>query len=112
MPDPHLLVQLRPARQSLVVALRGELDLASAPRVAVVIEQALHDGWDDLVLDLRGLSFIDSAGLHLLLDLRRRVTGDGVRCAISADARPVERLLAIAGLPDLLPRVHVDRLPA
>lgn len=111
MLDPQLLIHTRPARRSLVVAAAGELDFVTAPRLRATVTQAVDDGWDDLVLDLRGMTFCDSAGLHLLLDLRDRADRDGLRCAIGTGARRVERLLAVAGLEDVLPRVDVDVLP-
>lgn len=112
MPDPTLLIHLRPARRTVVLEVSGELDMETGPTVADTLDEVLADGWDDVVLDLRAITFADSTALHLLLGLAQRAR-DETRCiAVSRGARTVERLLSIAGLPDALPRVDVDRLPA
>lgn len=46
------------------LTLRGELDLATAPR----LEHALEEAGGDVLLDLRGLTFMDSTGVRVLLE--------------------------------------------
>jgi anti-sigma B factor antagonist len=46
----------------------GELDAATVPHVADALRDARTDALAVLILDLRGLTFMDSAGLHLILD--------------------------------------------
>jgi anti-anti-sigma factor len=48
--------------------LGGELDLATVDEVAAALEQARARTSKQLVFDLRSLDFIDSSGLHLLLN--------------------------------------------
>ena len=56
----------------------GELDLAAVPGFRSATQEALRDGWTDLGIDLANVSFIDSAGLGVLIGLRRRlVESDG-----------------------------------
>ena len=51
-----------------VLSLRGELDEVAAP----VVDEAIEEGSDDpLIVDLSGLNFICSAGIHVLLRERR-----------------------------------------
>jgi anti-anti-sigma factor len=50
------------------VALRGELDLGTAAQ----LEQALAEAGDDVLLDLRGLTFMDSTGVRVLLEAAER----------------------------------------
>jgi anti-sigma B factor antagonist len=50
------------------VALRGELDLGSAEQ----LERALDECDDDVLLDLRGLTFMDSTGVRVLLEAAER----------------------------------------
>ena len=58
-----------------------------------------------IVLDLSGLSFIDSTGLRLVLDLNDRYGGEADRLRVVAGSPAVERLLDIVGLRDQLPLV-------
>jgi anti-sigma B factor antagonist len=53
------------------VAISGELDLSTVPALAQRID-ALGDRIETLILDLRDLSFMDSSGLRLLIELNQR----------------------------------------
>jgi anti-sigma B factor antagonist len=88
---------------ALILAPRGELDLATTPQV-----RDLLDGRDGdvrlLVVDLRAVEFLDSTGMHLLIDQHRCCADDG--CSFAVVRGPaVERFIALAGLDKLLPLV-------
>ena len=55
----------------VLVRAVGELDIASAPSVTTAAEDAFADGYRLLLLDLSGISFMDSTGLSALLALHR-----------------------------------------
>jgi anti-anti-sigma factor len=55
--------------------LQGELDLATAPFLAEALAGMAGEG--QARLDLSGLVFIDSSGLHAIVDFARRENGDG-----------------------------------
>lgn len=74
-----------------VLALEGELDLAVAPRVRARIEHAA-DG-RALVIDLRGVTFVDSAALKELLRARTELPARDVRLVLAGVPPPVRRLL-------------------
>jgi anti-sigma B factor antagonist len=57
-----------------IVRLAGELDMATAPRVRATL-RALADGDGDFALNLADVTFIDSAGLHLLVDAAKELPG-------------------------------------
>jgi anti-anti-sigma factor len=76
---------------------RGELDLDSAPQ----FERALRDSLSSallVVVDLRELTFIDSAGLHLILEADARARRSGRRLLLVRGATQVDRLFGILGL--------------
>lgn len=82
----------------LRVAPVGELDLVGVPRIRQAIgERAGHDA---LVLDLRGLTFIDSSGIELLVALGRGEAG--VPARFVAPGEQVRWALEIAGVADRL----------
>jgi anti-anti-sigma factor len=97
-------VHLRPAREHLVIAPIGELDFSTAPAVHDALREAHDAGWTDIVIDLTGVTFMDSAGLHLLLELHRR-TKHGMRCAMTEPSPFVARLLDAVAMTSILPRV-------
>ena len=61
----------------LTLALRGELDLASAPALKRELSDALASGAERVVVDLRELEYMDSSGLLVLLDAHQRLREDG-----------------------------------
>jgi anti-anti-sigma factor len=65
----HFAVETRTHGRTALVALKGELDLVTVSKVAEVVEglEPQADGVRHLVLDLRGLTFIDLSGLRELL---------------------------------------------
>jgi anti-sigma B factor antagonist len=87
------------------VRLSGELDLATAPTADARLRELVSEGARTLVLDLRGLSFIDSSGLSLFLAWARTTREAGIGYSLIPGAPSVQRVFAIAGVEALLPFV-------
>ena len=89
------------ARQDgvLRLALAGDLDMSTAAAVEERLLE-LEDGEeaDRMVLDLRGLRFIDSTGLSLLLNAHGRGRKAGRRVTIVSGSGPPRRILETTGL--------------
>jgi anti-anti-sigma factor len=99
------LTVTRDARGGSRIALHGELDLGSAPR----LEQALAEAGDDVLLDLRGLTFMDSTGVRVLLEAAERGGGLRVLAPTGGEARVT---IEETGIRPLLPLVdEPERLP-
>ena len=91
-----------------VIAMRGELDLATAPRLCVRIDSARRTGSRRMLVDLTTAGFCDSVGLRALIGSRQEMAAQGGRMAVAA--RPdsaVGRLFDLAGAHELL-EVHED----
>ena len=111
-PEPFA-VEVQRRKHVTIVQPRGELDLATAETLrstlAAAIAETLSaalDGMENrarLVLDLRGLSFIDSTGLHLLVALDQRAQRDGFQLTLLAPAAPIDRAIQVCGLDQVLP---------
>jgi anti-sigma B factor antagonist len=87
-----------------VIAMRGELDLATAPRLAVRIDNARRNGSRRLLIDLTTASFCDSSGLRALIGCRREVSAGGGRMVVAAqEDSAVGRMFALAGAHEVLP---------
>ncbi len=80
------------------VALHGELDLARAEEVDAELVRVGRTAPARLVLDLRGLTFLDSSGLARLLAARRRARRDRRRLVLVRGNAAVQRLLAITAV--------------
>jgi anti-anti-sigma factor len=59
-------------RATLILAIAGELDVSTAPGLAQRIEDKLAENLTTLILDLSDLTFMDSSGLRLLIELNQR----------------------------------------
>lgn len=106
--EPDLLeVDVSRERGATVVAVSGELDAASTPDLQEPMEAAVATA-DAIVLDLSGCEFVDSTGLHAIIDARADVQGRGGRFAICCVKRgPVARVIEVA-LPGVI-ELHPDR---
>jgi anti-anti-sigma factor len=107
-PDPDLLeVDISRERGATVLAVRGELDAASTPDLQGPLGEALASS-DPVVLDLMGCDFVDSTGLHAIIDARAGVLAQDRRFAVCCLPRgPVARVVDVA-LPGVL-ELYPDR---
>lgn len=81
------------------VALRGEIDAHSAPDLADRFS-TLPAGDDDIVIDMAEVSFMDSSGLRVLLDLHQRAGEAGRRLVLRTPSPSATKLLEVSGLSD------------
>jgi anti-anti-sigma factor len=102
-PDDALTLDVRRDGNETTIVAAGALDLASAPELRSATYEA-SDGVRDVVLDLRGLTFIDSSGLGTLLNLRGELRREGVGMVVDTEDGPIRRALESTGLGELLAR--------
>jgi anti-sigma B factor antagonist len=76
------------------VQVTGELDLATSPQFRQRLGEAQR-AVRLVVLDLRELCFIDSSGVHVILDAARDFRRSGGRLLIVRGPAPVDRMLAL-----------------
>ncbi|WP_176993850.1 STAS domain-containing protein [Nonomuraea jiangxiensis] len=81
-----------------VVALSGELDIASASCLADAVGVALRGGRRDLVVDVARLGFCDSEGLEALLRIQDDVTGEGGTMTLTHVHGRIRRVMELTGL--------------
>ena len=77
------------------LALRGELDLATAPELDEHLMRVEQDGVRAVLLDLRDLTFVDSTGLRTFLGAQRRAEENGHRLALIGANDQLRKLLQI-----------------
>lgn len=99
----------------VVIRLAGELDLVVAELVAQRLEHAVTTA-HLVVLDLRGLSFIDSSGLSALTRAGAHARDSGCRLVLVRGSVQVDQLLRVTGLDnqfEMAERVPaVERVPS
>jgi anti-sigma B factor antagonist len=86
-----------------VVAVRGELDVSTAPRLKETLGQLIDKGVRDLTLDLTDLVFIDSNGLHALVASLKRLRERDGTLRLRAPRPNVRKVLEIVGLTEVVP---------
>jgi anti-anti-sigma factor len=88
--------------EACVIRLQGELDTAACPALEQTVARVLETpGLQRLVLDLSAVSAVDTAGLGLLVDLRRTVRDRGGTLALAHMTLPVVRVLQLTHLISL-----------
>ena len=83
-----------------VVAIRGEIDIFTAPSVKLAAREAVFAGSRRIVLDLTETTFLDSTGLGVVIGLARLVRPDG-EIAIVNVSPTIAKTFQITGLDDI-----------
>ena len=91
-----------------LLTVEGELDIATASRMISALNEAIAEMEAPLVVDLSDVMFMDSTGLALLMNARRRVVRLGQGFAIICPHGPIARVFEIADMVESL-RVCPDR---
>ena len=78
------------------IALTGELDIATGPDLEQALEAQLALAATDIVLDLRGVTFIDSSGLRVVLVAGRSAADEGRRLIVVPGDGQVLRVIQLA----------------
>ncbi len=91
-----------------VVAPVGELDIVTVEALDGALRHAFDSGCRHVVLDLRGLSFMDSHGIHLVMRWNSLAERSGVTFNVVQGGAAIRRLFEIVGLLDQLPFVAPD----
>lgn len=81
-----------------VVSVVGEIDLTSAPRLDEEVTGLIEGSAKELVIELGGVSFMDSTGLRVLLKASKLLGSNGGTLVLRDPSEPVRRLLEVSGL--------------
>jgi anti-anti-sigma factor len=100
--QPELDVEVTHEGTTTTVAVRGEVDLITTVRLNRELETAAEGGPEWLRIDLLHVTFMDTAGVAVLLTARRRALEAGCRFTVKAASPTIQRLLEITGLATLL----------
>jgi anti-anti-sigma factor len=96
----HFSTEVRKQGQATIIALSGELDLASSAALEEELDRVAGTGV--LILDLRQLEFIDSTGLSVLVKAHQEAEESGREFGLVKGGAQVQRLLALTGLAERL----------
>lgn len=88
--------------KSPVVAVRGEVDIATAPGLRRYLLGIIDECADPVVLDLLGVTFIDSTALGVLIGANERSRERGIDFRIVVNDARIVKVFEITGLSELL----------
>jgi anti-sigma B factor antagonist len=89
-----------------VLALTGELDMATAPDFAAALDPLLQHGPDEVIIDLSAVSFLDSSGIAVLVTGQQDLNQQDRRLAVRGARPHAQKVFEIAGLVEFL-RVEI-----
>jgi anti-anti-sigma factor len=84
------------------LALEGELDIASVAQVELALARIEADQPSTILLDLRGLAFMDSTGLRIIVAADARAREQGRRLVIVRGPEAIQRILRMTRLDERL----------
>ncbi|MBV9455666.1 MAG: STAS domain-containing protein [Rubrobacter sp.] len=82
-----------------VVAVRGEVDLHTAPKVQYAIERG-SEGVKAVIVDMSGIAFMDSTALSTLMRAKESLEERGVSLRLTTPSGAVKRIFAVTGFED------------
>jgi anti-anti-sigma factor len=101
-----------------VARIRGEIDMSNVGELSVTLQNSVVQTAAGLVIDFSQTEYLDSAGLHFIFDLGKRLRDRGQRLYLVVPAgSPVAAVLEIVNVDSLAPRMDtlehaVERLEA
>jgi len=87
----------RESDHGAIVTVRGDIDLASANDLEACGRSAL-DGASSVVVDMAGVTFLDSSGLRSLVILQEEAQSQGTSMTLRGTQRNVRRVFDLTGL--------------
>jgi anti-sigma B factor antagonist len=98
----EVVARLERDADTAIVALHGEVDVLTVDQVRVTIGDALAGRPRAIVVDLAGLSFIDSTGLGALVYGFQRCRDAGIAFTLAHPSRGVHQILVLSGLLEVV----------
>ena len=94
-------LEVTESHRSARLALHGELDIGSAEPAVRALRELLARDLDAVIVDLGGLTFMDSTGVKFLVDGRDRAREAGIELSLAGGGEAVQRVLTVSGVAAL-----------
>jgi anti-anti-sigma factor len=98
----NFLVDTDTTGRAVTLTVTGDLDLLSSPSLELALAPLLESDAELVIVDLRRLEFMDSTGLHVLLQAHQRMHDSGRRLALVRAPEHVQRLFDLTGVSETL----------
>jgi anti-sigma B factor antagonist len=107
--EPLLVVEVTREGNRAVVRIEGEVEFATAPRLRATLLDLAQEGASPVVVDLAAVTFLDSAGISLLIQAKKRLTSVNSDLVLRSPQQNIRRVLEISGVTELF---GIEELPA
>lgn len=88
---------------TLLIRPRGEIDLSVADALRLKLDNLIEDySVKNLIINLSGISFIDSSGLGVMLGRYKKLSSHGGRVLLVSPAPQVRRILELSGILNIM----------
>ena len=98
----HFWVEVETNGRAAVITVSGELDLASSAGLDEELQRLIASDLGQVIVDLRGLEFMDSTGLSTIVKAHQRAEETGRRFGLVRGPQQVQRLLSLTGVEERL----------
>ena len=102
-----LSLDTRQVGDRTIVAVGGEIDVYTAPRLRDKITELVSDGHYALVVDMEGVDFLDSTGLGVLVGGLKRVRAHDGSLRLVCTQERILKIFRITGLTKVFP-IHAS----
>jgi anti-sigma B factor antagonist len=98
----RLRIETRQSGGVCRLALEGEIDVDSGPALEEAVAEICASGASEIVLDMKGVEFIDSCGLSAILRARAACADQGCSLRMTPAQEPAQHALAVMGVAETL----------
>lgn len=98
-----LRIETEEQAEAMVIHISGEVDLGNVTRLRAALEPALEN-CRNLILDMGALRYIDSTGLHALIDANKVLQENNRQLVVAGASRTIAKVMHILDLDRLIPR--------
>ncbi len=85
-----------------IINLTGEIDVSQAPKLRQTLIKLFEEGTKNLLINMRKVIYIDSAGLSVLISAHRRANEAGGEFALCNLQQPVRQVCRITGIDKVI----------
>jgi anti-sigma B factor antagonist len=98
-----LSLQTREVDSRTIVAVGGEIDVYTAPKLRDKITELVGEGRHNLVIDMEGVDFLDSTGLGVLVGALKRLRTVNGTFGLVCSKEPLLKIFRITALDQVFP---------
>jgi anti-sigma B factor antagonist len=95
-------IRLTFSGSTAVVTVTGELDLSNSAQLFECLHDAIDSGVSEVILDVAGLTYMDSTGLSILVGAHKRLKAAGGSFTVLAPMHIVAKLFAVTDVVSCL----------